>query len=254
MNNQTTNSALTFEGLMASIHESNRYLTEKFAETDRLFKESSAKSDREFAEMRQQFNERDKKREKAWEKREKKREKEWEKREKEWEKRDEEWEKRDEEWAKYEKRMKRMENDLGAWSNNHGSFAEEYFINSFEDGEQNFFGEQFDEMEYCLKPKSIKVNGVKLQDEYDIVLYNHSSVAIIEVKFKAHENDIAKTMKKVNTFRILCPEYKDYKIYLGLASMSFYPEVEEKCNEQGIAIIKQVGDLVVINDAHLKVF
>ena len=197
MENLTTNQPLTFESLMASIHESNRFLTEKFAETDRQLKEN---------------------------------------------------------WNKYEKRMKRMENDLGAWSNNHGSFAEEYFINSFEDGEQNFFGEQFDDMEYCLKPKSIKVNGVKLQDEYDIVLYNHSSVAIIEVKFKAHENDIAKTMKKAETFRILCPEYKDFKIYLGLASMSFYQEVEEKCTEQGIAIIKQVGDMVVINDKHLKVF
>jgi len=36
--------------------------------------------------------------------------------------------------------------------------------------------------------------------------------------------------------------------------MSFYPELEQACIEQGIAVIKQVGDTVVINDAHLKVF
>jgi hypothetical protein len=36
--------------------------------------------------------------------------------------------------------------------------------------------------------------------------------------------------------------------------MSFYLELEQECTKQGIAIIKQVGDTVVINDAHLKTF
>jgi hypothetical protein len=36
--------------------------------------------------------------------------------------------------------------------------------------------------------------------------------------------------------------------------MSFYPELEQECIEQGIAVIKQVGDKVVINDTNLKVF
>jgi len=154
-----------------------------------------------------------------------------------------------ENWANYEKRMKKMEKEMGAWSSNHGSFAEEYFYNSFENEQQNFFGEQFDSMERNLKSRSMNI-----EDEYDIVLYNHTSVAIIEVKFKAHKNDLEKTLQKATTFRLFYPEYKDYKIYLGLASMSFYPELEEMCSEQGIAIIKQMGDSVVINDAHLKVF
>jgi hypothetical protein len=207
---------------MASIHESNRYLTEKFAETDRIHKENERFLTEKFAETDRQIKESDEKREK--------------------------------EWAKYEKRMKRMEEEMGAWGNNHGAFAEEYFYNSFDEGQQFFFGERFDEIEKNLKPKSITINGIKLKDEYDIVLFNHSAVAIIEVKFKAHENDVAKVLNKVETFRILCPDYKDYRIYLGLASMSFYPELEKKCSETGIAIIKQVGDSVVIYDDHLKVF
>jgi len=85
-------------------------------------------------------------------------------------------------------------------------------------------------------------------------MYNDSYVAIVESKFKAHQKDIPKVLKKAETFRILCPDYKDYKIYLGLASLTFYPELEQECIEHGIAIIKQVGDTVVINDAHLKVF
>jgi hypothetical protein len=91
-------------------------------------------------------------------------------------------------------------------------------------------------------------------DEYDIVMYNDSYVAIVESKFNAHENDIQKVLKKAETFRILCSDYKDFKIYLGLASLSFYKELERECVKQGIAIIKQVGDNVVIRDKHLKVF
>ena len=233
MNNQPQpGTPLTVEALMASIHESNRFLTEQLAETrrdfmeqsaetDRIRKEQSAERDRFFKEQSAETDRRRKENERILK----------------------------ENWEKYEKRMKRMEKDMGSWSNNHGSFAEEYFYNSFLDDEQNFFGERFDRIRNQVHPVT-----PTLEDEYDIVLYNHTSVAIIEVKFKAHENDIAKTMKKAETFRILCPEYKDYKIYLGLASMSFYQEVEQKCTEHGIAIIKQVGDMVVINDAHLKVF
>jgi hypothetical protein len=101
----------------------------------------------------------------------------------------------------YEKRMKKMEENMGNWSNNHGSFAEEYFFNSFENEQQNFFGEHFNKIE-----KNVKPVGKKLQDEYDVVMYNDSYVAIVESKFKAHKNDIPKVIKKAETFRILCPD------------------------------------------------
>jgi len=210
MSIQMQQNPLTYESLMASIHESNRFLTEKFAETDRLFKETDRKLQKEKAE------------------------------------RDRQWERYN---AAYEKRMKRMDEEMGKWANNQGCFAEEYFYNSFDYGEQNFFGEHFDTIEKNIKPKT-----KKLEDEYDIVLFNSSSVAIIEVKYKAHKNDVAHVLKKAETFKILCPDYKDFKIYLGLASMAFYPELEQECIEQGVAIIKQVGDTVVICDEHLKVF
>jgi len=150
---------------------------------------------------------------------------------------------------KWEKRMKKLEELTGSWANNHGAFAEEYFFNSFESGKTNFFGEKFDEI-----AKHLKNRWQGVEDEYDIVLYNHASVAIIEVKYKAHTNDIPAVLRKAETFRLLFPQYKDFKIYLGFASMSFYPELEEECINQGIAVIKQVGDTVVINDKHLKVF
>ena len=148
-----------------------------------------------------------------------------------------------------DKQIDNLQKTVGSWANNQGSFAEEYFFNSFENGKQNLFGEKFNDI-----AKNLKSFWQGMEDEYDIVLYNHSSVALIEVKYKAHENDIPTVLNKAETFRILFPNYKDFKIYLGLASLSFYPELEQECIKQGIAIIKQVGDTVVINDKHLKVF
>jgi len=148
-----------------------------------------------------------------------------------------------------ERIVKEVSKTVGSWAYNHGSFAEEYFFNSFENGQKNFFGEKFDDI-----AKNLKNFWQGLKDEYDIVLYNHTSVAIIEVKYKAHLKDIPTVLKKAETFRILFPNYKDFKIYLGLASMSFYPELEQECIDQGIAVIKQAGDTVVINDTNLKVF
>jgi hypothetical protein len=149
----------------------------------------------------------------------------------------------------HEKRMKKIEDIMGSWSNNHGAFAEEYFFNSFENGKRNFFGERFRDIEK-------KVKGIKpgFRDEYDTLLINGKSVAIVEVKYKAHKNDIPHVLKKAETFRINFPDYAKHKIYLGLATLAFYPELEQECINEGIAIVKQVGDAVVINDAHLKCY
>ena len=148
-----------------------------------------------------------------------------------------------------DRRMKELQKRVGGMADNQGSFAEEYFFNSFEKDNRNFFGEKFD-----IINKHVTNYWQGLKDEYDIVLYNHASVALIEVKYKAHKNDIPTVLKKAETFRILFPHYKDFKIYLGIASMSFYDELEQECINQGIAMIKQVGDKVIINDTNLKVF
>jgi hypothetical protein len=148
-----------------------------------------------------------------------------------------------------DRKIDRMQATMGAWSTNIGAFAEEYFFNSFENGKQNFFGERFDEIE-----KNVKGFKKGFKDEYDIVLINGHSLGIIEVKFKAHEKDIPDILKKAVTFRGNFPDYANHQIYLGLATLAFYPELENECISEGIAVIKQVGDSVVINDAHLKVF
>jgi len=222
---------------------SNADFEQRVEEADRLRKASEEKFDSELAKSRADHEQRMK----EWRTDHQQRMKEW----------DEKYEKsraenerlRKEADARYERRMKNIEDRYGSHSFNIGEFAEEYFFNSFEEGNQNFFGERFDDYE-----RNVKGPKRKVKDEYDIVLYNCNSIAIIETKFKAHENDLPKVIKKPETFRINYPEFANHRIYLGLASMSFYPELENKCIEEGIAIIKQLGNTVIINDKHLKAF
>ena len=98
------------------------------------------------------------------------------------------------------------------------------------------------------------IKDLESDDEYDILLINGQTIGVVEVKYKAHENDVPKILKKAETFRANFPKYQNHRVYLGLATMAFYPELEEECKSNGIAIVKQVGDNVVIYDKHLKVF
>ena len=148
--------------------------------------------------------------------------------------------------ARWDKEMRNLAKMIGGISTNHGAFAEEYFYNSFFSGKREFFGEKFDDIDKNYVGSN--------PGEYDILLINGKAIAIIEVKFKAHFKHINEIYKKIKIFRINFPEYESHKIYFGLAAMVFDKDTEKDCINNGIAVIKQVGDTVVISDENLKVF
>ena len=145
--------------------------------------------------------------------------------------------------------LERMGITLGGINNNFGYTTEDYFYNSMYDN-PTLGGIKFDTIR-----KNIHTRTKRMEDEFDIVLYNGDSIGLIECKYKAHENDLYRLMtKKVDNFRQLFPDFKDYKIYLGLACFSFYPELEELAKQNGVAILKQKGDVVEIEATNLKVY
>jgi hypothetical protein len=153
--------------------------------------------------------------------------------------------------------MEKMRKELGDFSHSQGSFAEEYFFNAFEKGKKDFFGTKFKDIAKNLKSDSRGLDidlPQTLEGEYDIVMYNDTSVAIVEVKFKVRRDDLSEVLRKAQTFKILSPKYKNANIYLGVAALVFPKNIEQECIKKGIAVIKQVGDTVVIIDENLKAF
>jgi hypothetical protein len=149
-----------------------------------------------------------------------------------------------------ERMINRMCKEIGGISNSNGEVAESYFINSFKKHPQ-FAGQNYDSLTPNLSKSSSTLN---LRDEYDLVLYNCTSVAIIEIKYKARKEDIDQLLRKAQTFKQLFPEYANYDIYLGLAGLHVNITAEKEAIKQGMAVIKQVGENMLINDTHLKVF
>ena len=145
-----------------------------------------------------------------------------------------------------DKRLRILTEQVTGISKSNGLFSEDYFLNSFKKDDLNFFGEKFDRI--------IKGKGNIVNDEYDFVLLNGNIACIVEVKYKARREDIAKALKKPATFRINFPEYQNHKIFLAIAALSINETLENECRKQGIAVIKQEGDKVIVYDENLKEF
>jgi len=170
-----------------------------------------------------------------------------------------EWERirkeREEAWQKAEERLKELdritaENTrlIGDIGNSNGDVAEEYFQNAFEK-DPRLNGEIYDKV-----ISNMKIKFEKFSAEYDIFLLNDKSAAIIEIKYRAKRDDIKGLLKKAGDFRKVMPEYSNLKLYLGIASLSFRKITEQNIMKEGIAVIKQVGDKMVVYDKNLKVF
>ncbi|MCK5871730.1 MAG: hypothetical protein KAG26_02795, partial [Methylococcales bacterium] len=80
------------------------------------------------------------------------------------------------------------------------------------------------------------------------------SIAIIEVKYKAHLEDITKLERKFNNFKKLFPIYQDYKLYGAMASFYFNQETKDELLKQGYFILERRGNLIKSeNQDYLKV-
>ena len=145
--------------------------------------------------------------------------------------------------------IQELNKSINGISKSNGLFAEEYFFNSFKQGKNTFFGETFD----CIE-RNIKGIEPGFKDEYDVLLINGNAIGIIEIKYKGRNDDVAGVINKAHTFRVNYPKYQNHRVYLALASMVFNQRLEDECVKEGIAIIKQVGDKIIIADEHLKVF
>jgi hypothetical protein len=141
------------------------------------------------------------------------------------------------------KKIDKLREEIGGISRSNGDFCEEYFINCYKENPV-FMGEKFDRVLDNLKPEPAVVD-----DEYDLVLRNGSTIVLIEMKYKARIDDVGKMFIKLRSYRANYPMFQDYKIYLCLASFRFSPRVRARAEEKGIVLIQQRGEKIeVVNE------
>jgi chromosome segregation ATPase len=199
-------------------------------------REAQKKTDEQLKELKERMDQTDKQI-KATEEQLKKTDEQLKKTDEQLKKTDEQLKKTDEQMNRTDVRLNKIAKLVGNMSNNQGEVAEEYFVNSLKDvlkiGELNF--------DYLLQ--NIHLQTKKVNDEFDILLVNGSSVAIIEVKYKVHPNVIDSLEKKIEHLKLM-KEYKNYDIYAGVAGFKVPDEVIKKAERKGYFVLKRKGDII----------
>jgi len=121
---------------------------------------------------------------------------------------------------------------------NQGDVAEEFFFNSLAN-DTHLGSIHFDDIE-----KNGHKRRGKTEEEYDIIMTNGDAVGIVEVKYKAHENDLDKLDRKMQNFKKLFPWFKDYKQYGAIASFHINDDAKREALRRGYFVLQRSGDLV----------
>ena len=151
--------------------------------------------------------------------------------------------------AKTELKLDRIGKQLGDIGHSNGDAAENYFFNSLEETKK------LGNIKFDYISKNVKQRRHRLEDEYDIFLENGNAVGVIEVKYKVQKSHIDSLLsKKAENFRILFPDYHNYKLYIGIAGLAIDAETEKFATENGLVVLKQKGDVVQINSENMKAF
>lgn len=147
--------------------------------------------------------------------------------------------KTDAQLAKTDAKLNRLAEMYGGVGNNQGAVAEEFYFNSLS-ANPELNGIQFDFVD-----KNITRNQHGVEDEFDIVMVNGEDVFVIEVKYKAHEQDLERLLKKkaVN-FRKLFPMYSQYRHHYGLATFHIHDQLKDQALSSGGTVLQRKGDVI----------
>lgn len=135
-------------------------------------------------------------------------------------------------------KLVRMGITLGNIGKNQGDVAEEFFFQSLI--KDNHLGKiHFDDV-----VKNMEKHRGNIQEEYDLVMTNGDAIAVVEVKYKAHEHDLDKLDKKMKHFKQLFPIYQAFKQYGAIAAFHINDEAKEEALRRGYFVLQHSGDLV----------
>ena len=144
----------------------------------------------------------------------------------------------DEQLKRTDEKLERLGITLGNVTNNQGDVAEEFFLNSLL--KDNHLGNiYFDDV-----VKNMEKHRGQMQEEFDLVLTNGDVIGIVEVKYKAHENDLDKLDRKMKNFKKLFPIYQNYKQYGAIASFHINDATKKEALRRGYFVLQRSGDLV----------
>ena len=149
-----------------------------------------------------------------------------------------------EEIAEFQKQttenINKLSKNFGSFTNNQGDIIEILFFNALK---EHLI---LDNIKYNFIALNEERMSENTEQEFDIVLVNSSQVALIEVKGKAHEKDIEKLDKIVESYKLLFPEHKHYKLQSYLGSLHFNKKIKEDIKETNHKLLLLKGNAIQV--------
>ena len=144
------------------------------------------------------------------------------------------------------RKVEKVSKMYGGMSASQGDFAENFFTNSLQ-RTLSIGGIEFDSM---AAPLLLGKKGKTR--EFDIVMVNGASVAIVEVKYKANLADLDQVAAQIKAYRERQPAHKDFAIYAGLASLSVNRTIVKAARERGFFVLQQVGETLEVTTEGMR--
>ena len=135
--------------------------------------------------------------------------------------------KTEKEMAETKRIVKKVAKLHGDVVNSIGEVAEEYFYQRLKSN-KNLGKIHFDDI----------AQNVKHKHEFDIVLYNDTSVGIVEVKNKLRKEDVVEFLEgQLANYKKEFPAYKTKNLYGAIAGMKVYKDAQVFAEKKGLFIL-----------------
>lgn len=145
-------------------------------------------------------------------------------------------------------KIKKLAELYGGVSDSQGSAAEEFFFNSL-NANPVIGGIKYDRV-----TPNLTVGKARKQSEFDMVLVNGNSIAIIEVKHKVHLSTLDQLNQQINAYRELFPEHANFKLYGGIAGLSVSKAIVNEAHKRGLFVLKQEGKVFAVDAKAMRAF
>lgn len=146
--------------------------------------------------------------------------------------------------------IKAVHQEMGGISNSQSEVAEAYFFNSLT--ANPVIGDvRYDRV---YGNRHVTSHSLGKVFEYDLLLVNGKSIAVIETKYKATKQALTQLERAVENVREAMPEYKDHAVYGGIASLSISAALVKQAHDKGFFVLKRKGDVFAVDAQGMRAF
>ena len=126
--------------------------------------------------------------------------------------------------------------------------AEEFYANSLT------LNPTIGKLKFDQVMTDIKVGKGHDNAQFDVIMINGNSAAIVEVKYRAQIKTITQLEKQMIEFRTRLPIYDKFKLYGGIAGFSVPDNVVQAAHDKGYFVLKRTGDAFAVDTQGMKAF